>query len=198
MTNRSLHSRILNIFLDNNILRHLHYILFIFVVSSIVYNHQINAIDETNADDFQNSSSEKLQRNNDLRIINYSNLNITNLTNNNEDSIYSQIAAFENNVYVVWQESVTKSFPEHNYDIFFIKSEDKGETFSIPINVSNNSQNSNNQEISAFDENVYVVWREQDRDQNNNTDKGNDSIIFKNSIDNGNNFNDPIELATNT
>jgi len=250
MTNRSLHSRILNIFLDNNILRHLHYILFIFVVSSIVYNHQINAIDETNADDFQNSSSEKLQRNNDLRIINYSNLNITNLTNNNEDSIYSQIAAFENNVYVVWQESVTKSFPEHNYDIFFIKSEDKGETFGIPINlsnntefserpqiavskngifivwtdttntnnkeivftksidngetfsnpinVSNNSQNSNNQEISAFDENVYVVWREQDRDQNNNTDKGNDSIIFKNSIDNGNNFNDPIELATNT
>ena len=76
----------------------------------------------------------------------------------------------------------------------FTKSEDNGTTFSKPTNLSNSLQNSNNQEISAFNENVYVVW--QDIDQNNNQ---NSSIIFKRSIDSGNIFNDAaIELANNT
>jgi hypothetical protein len=248
MANSSLHFRILNIFLYNNI-RYLYYILFIFifVLSSLVCDYQINAIDETNTNDiFPISLSEKLNQHNDSRIINYPNSNITNLTNNNEDSIYGQIEAFENYVYVVWQESVTKGLPEHNYDIFFIKSEDKGKTFDMPINlsnntefsehpqitvsknglfiiwadtvnpnnkeimftksldngktfskainISNNSKNSYNQEISASDEKVYVVWRESDQ----NIDDGNDSIMFKSSIDSGNTFNNSIELINNT
>src|SRR5215207_2766229 len=194
MVNSSLHFRILNIFLYNN-KRYLYYILFIFVLSSLVCDYQINAIDETNTNDiFPISLSEKFNQHNDSRIINYPNSNITNLTNNNEDSIYGQIEAFENYVYVVWQESVTKSLPEHNYDIFFIKSEDKGKTFSKAINISNNSKNSYNQEISASDENVYVVWRESDQ----NIDDGNDSIMFKSSIDSGNTFNNSIELINNT
>jgi len=121
--------------------------------------------------------------------------NVTNITNNPKDSVYAQIAANDNNdVYVVWQESVTEKPDEKNYDIFFTKSEDNGTTFSKPINLSNNLQNSNNQEISAFNENVYVVW--QDIDQNNNK---NSSIIFKRSIDSGNTFNDAaIQLANNT
>jgi hypothetical protein len=75
----------------------------------------------------------------------------------------------------------------------FTKSEDNGTTFSKVMNLSNSLQTSNNQEISAFDENVYVVW--QDIDQNSNQ---NSSIIFKRSIDSGNTFNDAIELANNT
>jgi hypothetical protein len=86
----------------------------------------------------------------------------------------------------------------------FTKSEDNGTTFSKVINLSNNSQNSNNQEISAFDENVYVVW--QDIDSNNFYDneinevekKPLSSIIFKASLDTGKTFNDSIELANNT
>ncbi len=244
MANSSLHFRILNIFLYNNI-RYLYYVLFIFVLSSLVCDYQINAIDETNTNDmFPISLSEKLNQNNDSRIINYPNSNITNLTNNNEDSIYGQIEAFEHYVYVVWQESVTKSLPEHNYDIFFIKSEDKGKTFSMPINLSNNTEfserpqiavskngifiiwadeinmnnkeimftksldngttfskainisntlkNSNRPEISAYNENVYIVW--QDTQQNNT----NSSIMFKNSIDGGNTFNNLIELMNKT
>src|ERR671912_752223 len=246
MANSSLHFRILNIFLYNN-KRYSYYILFIFVLGSLVCDYQINAIDETNTNDiFPISLSEKLNQNNDSRIINYPNSNITNLTNNNEDSIYGQIEAFENYVYVVWQESVTKSLPEHNYDIFFIKSEDQGKTFGMPINlsnntefsehpqitvsknglfiiwgdtvnpnnkeimftksldngktfskainISNNSKNSYNQEISASDEKVYVVWRESDQ----NIADGNDSIMFKSSIDGGNTFNNSIELINNT
>ena len=241
------HSKILNNFLNYNILTNITFIFIIFVLSSVVYDYEVNAIDKTNAHNLQNSSSEKVKQNNDSIIINYSNSNITNLTNNNEDSIYGQIAAFENNVYVVWQESVTESLPEHNYDIFFVRSEDKGKTFEMPINLSNNiefserpqiavtrngvfivwtdtidsnnkkiiftksidngktfsnpvtlsnnSKNSYNVEISAFNENVYVVWQEQGY---NNTGEANDSIIFKSSIDNGNNFNDPIELTANT
>jgi hypothetical protein len=205
-------------------------------------------MDETkNANDFfQNTLLEKFTQNNDSRIVNYPQSNITNLTNNNEDSIYGQIEAFDNNVYVVWQESVTESLPEHNYDIFFIKSEDNGKTFgtptnlsnntefserpqiavskngifivwaettspnnkeimftksldngktfSNPINLSNNSKDSYNQEISAFNENVYVIW--QDRDKKNNNTNG--IIMFRSSINTGNTFNNSVELINNT
>ena len=242
------HFKIINNFLNNNILTNITLIFIIFVLSSVVYDYEVNAIDITNAHDLQNSSSEKVKQNNDSIIINYSNSNITNLTNNNEDSIYGQIESFENNLYVVWQESVTENLPEHNYDIFFVRSEDKGKTFSMPINlsndtkfserpqiaiskngifivwadttnsnnkeimfaksedngktfskvknISNNSKNSSNQEISAFDENVYVVWQESG--QNNTDDSNDNNIMFKSSIDGGNTFNNSIELINNT
>ena len=242
------HFKILNNFLNNNILTNITLIFIIFVFSSVVYDYEVNAIDKTNAHDLQKSSSEKVKQNNDSIIINYSNSNITNLTNNNEDSIYGQIESFENNLYVVWQESVTENLPEHNYDIFFVRSEDKGKTFSMPINlsndtkfserpqiaiskngifivwadktnsnnkeimftksedngktfskvknISNNSKNSSNQEISAFDENVYVVWQESG--QNNTDDSNDNNIMFKSSIDGGNTFNNSIELINNT
>jgi hypothetical protein len=233
--------RIPNIIINDNILTYLNYILFIFILNSLIYHQEINAIDESF---FVNSFFGKLKYDNNTVIIDFPNSNITNLTNNKEDSIYAQIGAFENNVYVVWQESVSKNLPEHNYDIFFIKSEDKGKTFSMPINLSNNTEfserpqiavskngifiiwadeinmnnkeimftksldngttfskainisntlkNSNRPEISAYNENVYIVW--QDTQQNNT----NSSILFKNSIDGGNTFNNSIELMNKT
>ncbi|HSF50300.1 MAG TPA: sialidase family protein, partial [Nitrososphaeraceae archaeon] len=224
--------------------------MIIFFISSLLYDYEINGIDETkNASGFfQNSLLKKFKQNNDSTIINFPHSTITNLTNNNEDSIYGQIGAFENNIYVVWQESVTKSLPYHNYDIFFIKSQDKGKTFSKPINLSNNtefserpqiavskngifivwadttnpnnkeiifiksqdkgktfskpinlsnnSKDSYNQEISAFNENVYVVWQDTDKSNNNNNTNG--SIMFKSSNNTGNTFNSSIELINNT
>ena len=150
MANSLSHFKILNNFINNNILTNITFIFIIFVLSSVVYDYEVNAIDKPNAHDLQNSSSEKVKQNNDSIIINYSNSNLTNLTNNNEDSIYGQIAAFENNVYVVWQESVTESLPEHNYDIFFVRSEDKGKTFEMPINLSNNIEFSNVLPLSSL------------------------------------------------
>ena len=253
MSNSSLHFRFIkNMFnfssLNNNILAKMNFVFFIFLLTSLAYNNDINAFDKKNIDDFQNNSSQNFKQNNDPTMINYPNSNITNLTNNNEDSIYGQIDSLENNIYVVWQESVTESLPEHNYDIFFVKSEDSGKTFSKAINlsnstefserpqiavskngifivwtdtidlnnkkimftksedsgktfskaisISNNSKNSNNQEISAFNENVYVVWQESGK---NKIDENIDSnIIFTRSIDSGNTFKNSIELINNS
>ena len=233
--------RIPNIIINDHILTYFYYILFIFILNSLIFHQEIYAIDESF---FVNSFFEKLKYDNNSLIIDFPNSNITNLTNNKEDSIYAQIGAFENNVYVVWQESVSKNLPKHNYDIFFIKSNDKGKTFSMPINLSNNTEfserpqiavsengifiiwadeidknnkeimftksldngatfskvinisntlkNSNRQEISAYNKNVYIVW--QDTQQNNT----NSSIMFKSSIDGGNTFNNSIELMNNT
>ncbi len=252
MISLSLHFRIINIFLNNRTILHINYLLFIFaVLTMLAYDYEIFAFNGANIDKFQNKVLEKSLQNNYSTIINFPNSNITNLTNNNEDSIYGQIAAYENNVYVVWQESVIESLPEHNYDIFFIKSENKGRAFSNPINLSNNneyserpqmavsknsifivwaenvdnnnnnnkqimftksedngttfskvinlsnnSKNSDNPEISVFNENVYVVWQESDK--NNTNTKNNKNIVFKNSLDNGNTFNNSLELIKNT
>jgi hypothetical protein len=189
MTN-SLHLRILTIFLDN-ILTKINYIFIIFFISSLIYNHEINASDETNVDDFQNSLFEKFIQNNESRIISYPHSDITNLTNNNEDSIYGQIEAFDNYVYVVWQESVTKSLPEHNYDIFFIKSEDNGKTFGIPLNLSNNTEFSERPQIAVSKNGIFIVWAE-------TTTPNNKEIMFTKSLDNGKTFSNPVNISNNT
>ena len=193
MIKSSLYLRILNIFSNNNILTYLNYILFIYFFSSILYSYEINALDETKYanDFFQNTLLEKFIQNNDSRIVNYPHSNITNLTNNNEDSIYGQIEAFDNNVYVVWQESVSKSLPEHNYDIFFAKSEDNGKTFGTPINLSNNTEFSERPQIAVSKNGIFIVWAE-------TINPNNKEIMFTKSLDNGKTFSNPINLSNNS
>jgi hypothetical protein len=235
-------------FVNERILTKKNYVLCILVLCPFVYNNYIHAFNITNYDDLQNSSPQYFEQPDDLTMTNYPNSNTTNLTNNSEDSIYGQIESFENNIYVVWQESVTETLPEHNYDIFFIKSEDNGKTFSKAINlsnstefserpqiavskngifivwtdtinpnnkeiiftksedngktfskavnISNNSKNSSSQEISVFNENVYVVWQESDKSNIDESNEGN--IILIKSIDGGNTFKDSILLVNNT
>lgn len=235
-------------FVNERILTKKNYVLFILVLCPFVYNNDIHAFNITNYDDLQNSSPQYFEQTDDLTMTNYPNSNTTNLTNNSEDSIYGQIESFENNIYVVWQESVTETLPEHNYDIFFIKSEDNGKTFSKAINlsnstefserpqiavskngifivwtdtinpnnkeiiftksedngktfskavnISNNSKNSSSQEISVFNENVYVVWQESDKSNIDESNEGNIKLIR--SIDGGNTFKDSILLVNNT
>ena len=113
------------------------------------------------------------------------------MSNNTGFSEHPQIAVNKNGIFIVWIDNMGSN----NTEIIFSKSEDNGATFSKAINLSNNSKNSNNVEVAAFNENVYVVWQDIDYDQNN--DK-NSSIMFKSSFDSGNTFNDSIELATNT
>ncbi len=189
----SLYLRILNIFSNNNILTILNYILFIYFFNSILYCYEINAIDETiDANDFfQNTLLEKFTHNNNSRIGNYPHFNITNLTNNNEDSIYGQIEAFGNNVYVVWQESVSKNLPAHNYDIFFIKSEDNGKTFGMPINLSNNTEFSERPQIAVSKNGIFIVWAQ-------TTNPNNKEIMFTKSLDNGKTFSNPINLSNDS
>ena len=223
-------------------------ILFTIFLSSSFYFYDIFAIDEMDEKNLSLNNSFKIENSiNNTLTSDFNFSNVTNITNNIEDSVYAQIAAVNNTVYLVWQESVNDKSNKNNYDVYFKKSENNGNTFSKPINLSNNtgfsehpqiavtkngiyivwadntnsnnteimftksedngttfskvinlsknSKNSNNVEISAFDENVYVVWQDID-DQNNNNNK-NSSIMFKSSIDSGNTFNDTIELANN-
>ncbi|MGE5863240.1 MAG: sialidase family protein [Nitrososphaerales archaeon] len=198
MANSSLYFRFIKnmfnfSFVNNNNLTKINYIFFIFVLCSLVYNNDITAFDKTNVDvdDFQNSSSKNFKQDYDSRMINYPNSNITNLTNNNEDSIYGQIESFGNNIYVVWQESVTESLPEHNYDIFFIKSEDNGKTFSNPINLSNSTEFSERPQIAVSKNGIFIVWAD-------TINPNNKEIIFTKSEDNGKTFSNPINISNNS
>lgn len=79
-----------------------------------------------------------------------------NLTNNAMDSVYGQIAAWHNNVYAVWQDSVPPGFT--NYDIFIKSTNDYGTTFGTPVNLSNNSGFSEHPQRATYDNMVYSIW----------------------------------------
>src|ERR1044072_2201065 len=67
-------------------------------------------VDKSYLNTSSSSSSLQIQSKNNIKINNNSELvfsNITNITNNQKDSVYAQIAATGNNVYMIWQESVT-------------------------------------------------------------------------------------------
>jgi Collagen triple helix repeat (20 copies) len=66
-----------------------------------------------------------------------------NLSNNTGGSINPQISSAGNNVYVVWQD-----FTPGNFDIFFARSTDGGQTFSI-VNISNTDGTSSFPQISS-------------------------------------------------
>jgi len=116
--------------------------------------------------------------------------NNTNLSNNSYDSVYGQVSATsENNVYMVWQDSVPGN-NKRNYDIFFKKSIDGGALFSKEINLSNNNGFSEHPQISASENNVYIVWADDTY--------ANRAIFFTKSTDGGNTFGSPINLSNNT
>jgi hypothetical protein len=115
---------------------------------------------------------------------------IINLTNNEKDSVYGQVSASNDNVYVVWQESVPGTVIR-NYDILFKRSTNNGSTFDQEINLSNNPGFSEHPQISSVADNVYVIWAD---DTNGNNNK---QVYFKKSNDNGNSFGEAIKLSNN-
>jgi hypothetical protein len=115
---------------------------------------------------------------------------IINLTNNEKDSVYGQVSTSNDNVYVVWQESVPGTVIR-NYDILFKRSTNNGSTFDQEINLSNNPGFSEHPQISSVADNVYVIWAD---DTNGNNNK---QVFFKKSNDNGNSFGEAIKLSNN-
>ena len=101
------------------------------------------------------------------------------------NSINPQISLWQRNIYVVWQENASGG----NNDIFFTASLDNGRTFGSNLNLSNNLGASIIPQISAFGDNVYVTWIE-----DNST---NDETAFTESNDNGLTFSIPINLSNN-
>jgi hypothetical protein len=112
--------------------------------------------------------------------------NATNLTNNDQDSVYGQVSAWGSNTYVIWQDSVRG----RNYDIFIKKSIDNGTTFGPEVNLSGNPGFSEHPQLSAYESNVYAVWAD-------NT-PGNREVLFSMSTDNATSFDDARNLSDNT
>ena len=82
---------------------------------------------------------------------------IKNISNNTEDSVYGQVRGSDDNVYVVWQESVPGN-TDRNYEIFFKKSSDEGNSFGEKIRLSDNIGFSEHPQMASENKNVYVVW----------------------------------------
>lgn len=114
--------------------------------------------------------------------------NATNLTNNPMDSVYGQVAAWDNNVYMLWQESVPPGYT--NYDIFIKTSRDNGTTFGTPVNLSNNPGFSEHPQIATYDNKVYAIWADDS--------SGNREVLFTRSQDNGATFETISNLSNNT
>ena len=112
--------------------------------------------------------------------------NIKNISNNTEDSVYGQVRSSDDNVYVVWQESVPGN-TDRNYEIFFKKSSDEGNSFGEKIRLSDNIGFSEHPQMASENKNVYVVWAD-----NTNVNK---QIYFKKSNDGGNSFGEQMLLS---
>ncbi len=75
----------------------------------------------------------------------------------------------------------------NNSDVIVTKSTDGGNTFSTPINISNNSGMSMDSQITSYGNNVYEVWRD-------TTNPANGGIYFSKSTDGGNTFSTPVNV----
>lgn len=108
-----------------------------------------------------------------------------NLSNSTGRSADGKIAAEENNVYVVWWDN-----QPGNNEVFFRASSDNGKTFGSKINLSNNNATSDSEQLATADNNVYVVWKD--------NETGNNDIFFRPSTDNGKTFGPKINLSNST
>ena len=116
---------------------------------------------------------------------------IKNISDNIRDSVYPQTDSSENRVFVLWQDNL---FGQNrmNYDILLKTSNDGGQTFGDVVNLSNNTADSYNQEISVSGNNVYIVWQDAQK-----FTQGNSSIYFISSNDGGQTFGDVVNLSNN-
>jgi hypothetical protein len=112
-----------------------------------------------------------------------------NISESTGASQFPQIACEGNNVYVVWQDTI-----DGNFEIFFARSADGGQTFSTPDNISENSGNSGSPQITVEGNNVYVVWV----DNTSTTPLNTFDIFFARSTDGGQTFSTPDNISENT
>lgn len=113
-----------------------------------------------------------------------------NISNNTGDSGEPRISSEGNNVYVVWSEFLFDNL--NSREIFFVESNNNGQTFSTPAeNISNTPEfSSYAHQISTEEDNVYVVWSDETEDDDT-------FIFFTVSTDNGQTFSTPAENLSN-
>jgi hypothetical protein len=122
---------------------------------------------------------------NTTRVNSFSYNVVLNISNNNRISADPQIDISGNNTYVVWSDDSPGTA-----DIFFTKSTDGGETFSKPVNLSNNTRGSFDPVLAISKNHIFVAW--------DDDIPGNADILFTKSTDRGNSFSiKPINLSKN-
>jgi hypothetical protein len=102
------------------------------------------------------------------------------------DSANPQFVSSGSNIYVVWQ-----TLGNDGSNIFFAHSSDGGITFNKAIQINAGSAQSSNPSISAYGNNVYIVW-------NQANEAGGNEIYFSRSINNGINFEEPKNLLASS
>ena len=109
-----------------------------------------------------------------------------NLSKNKGNSSDPEVFSDErNDIFVVWDDD-----SPGNADIFFTKSTDGGETFSKPVNLSNNIRGSFDPALTISKNHIFVAW--------DDDSPGNADILFTKSTDRGNSFSTkPINLSKN-
>ena len=91
-----------------------------------------------------------------------------NLSNTTGHSYPAALAAYGNNVYVVWTDNSLG-----NFDILYRRSTDGGANFGGTVNLSNTTGSSSSPAVAVSVQNVYVVWID--------NSLGNFDILFRKS-----------------
>lgn len=76
-----------------------------------------------------------------------------NLSRSSGEAREPQIAATIDNLYIVWEDNSMG-----NSDIFLITSPDFGDSFTSPVNVSNNAGDSHSPQIMISEQDVFIIW----------------------------------------
>jgi len=97
--------------------------------------------------------------------------NDTRLTHNNATSIEPQIAVYKDNIYVLWLDN-----RDGNYEIYFKRSLDGGETWSNDTRLTYDGTDSHDLLLTNQGKNIYLVW------QNYYPGEGAEILFMKNNI----------------
>jgi hypothetical protein len=110
-----------------------------------------------------------------------------NLSDNDGSSSSQRVVTAGSSIFVVWQDN-----SDGDWDIFFARSTDGGETFSEPDNLSNNGGASTLPKISTNNDGslVAIAWSD--------NSLGAAEIFFARSTDGGETFSEPDNLTSNS
>lgn len=97
-----------------------------------------------------------------------------------------RLAVSGNNMYIIWSD-----YSFGAAEIYFTKSTDNGVTFSTPIALGTSFGAAGETRLSAYGDNVYVLWIGSD----NGVTAG--AVLFKTSSDEGNTFSNTTSLNSN-
>ena len=131
---------------------------------------------------------------------------VVSISENAGKSSFPKISSYQDDVYIAWNiDSDDKSIVgtnNSNDGIFFVKSTDNGSSFDEEIRL-NAEEKPGEVQITANDNNVYIVWGSPDpsttnpspaqtsTNENINSNLIRDGIYFTKSIDEGNSFTKP-------